>query len=174
LVAAPFGPNNFIAGKILFVPFRLAFQVLSSINHEEGAWRGQEPFVIHGNFTMKLEIKIISTQLATPIITYLIQLNFSVPRNSRTRTLQFPFQIHILQLKIRNTSRELEAGNLTKTTNPTSRVPTPGLLLVQLLPHLSTNSYRCERTHLMYSSVLSPAYGNQKEQTLPYYVYSVE
>lgn len=50
--------------------------------------------------------------MATPSITDLIQLNFLVPRNGRTRTSQFPFQRHVLQLKIRNSSRQLETGKL--------------------------------------------------------------
>lgn len=48
--------------------------------------------------------------MATPNTACLIQRNILLPRNSRTRTLQFPFQGHIIQLKIRNSSRELETA----------------------------------------------------------------
>lgn len=71
-----------------------------------------------------------------------IQLNLLVPRNSRTRTLQFPFQRHILQLKIGNSSRELGTGKLSlenqeqlKRQQNQHPFLIPGLPLVQLFPH---------------------------------------
>lgn len=43
---------------------------------------------------------------------------------------------------------------------------------MQVTPHLSTNSYGCERTHPRYSVLLSLPHLNQKNQAVPYSVWS--